>query len=436
MTTKEKATEICKFLQKEGHQAVLAGGCVRDSLLGIAPHDYDIATSAHPDEVKDIFSNIKEVGASFGVLILKYKEENFEIATFRTEGDYEDGRHPSWVKFSTMKEDASRRDFTINSIFYDPINDKYYDYFNGAEDLANLRLRFVGAPNKRIEEDHLRMLRAIRFATKYDLDLVGEDMKAIKHYARLINEIPAERIHDELIKLFSIGRSKRALSLLLTSNLLDNIFPEVSELQLTEQNPEHHPEGDTFTHTLLTLGLLENKDPFLHIAALLHDVGKPDTFEIINGKITNHGHHKRGRDISEEILTKLKFTNEEKQKILFLVENHMKPLEAYNMKKSTLKKLVATPYIEELVDLGIADAKSTGKKDLKMEGIKKIQEAMTWPKEEVKPKPLVDGNDLIQLGFKPGPLFKEILDKISDMQLEGEITSRDDALEVIRSTYG
>lgn len=436
MEEEKAAKEICRHIQEKDFEAVFAGGCVRDKLLGQKPHDFDIATSATPDEIKEIFPQAKEVGKAFGVMLVRFNGFEFEIATFRQDSKLSDGRRPNNIKFASMGEDASRRDFTINAMFYDPIAEKTHDFFGGAKDLRNKRIKFVGTPEIRIKEDYLRMLRAVRFASQFNFDLAGEDMLAIREHAFLTEEIAPERIREEFSKAFSSGASARFIGLLWASGLLYHILPEVSRMQTTEQDPMHHPEGDVLTHTVKVLKLMPDANVNLAWAALLHDVGKPDTtIEEENGRITSKEHEKVGAEIAEKILDRLKFSNEDKEHILFLVRNHMKPMVADRMKLSKVKKLVAEPYSEDLMLLAICDANSTGKEDVDLKGITRMKDVANSPAEIAKPEPLLTGKDLIEMGFKPGPVFKEILDHVYSEQLEENIETKEEAKEVVKEKW-
>lgn len=435
MKTEEKATEIVKKLVLFGHEAYFAGGAVRDKLLGKEPVDIDIATTATPERVDDAFPNVKFVGKSFGVSLVKHEGEEFEVATFRVDSDYKDGRRPNNVRFvRTLEEDAKRRDLTINAIYFEPITERYIDPTGGLDDIRNGVIRFVGNAESRIQEDYLRMLRAIRFAAQLNFELAEEDMNSIKKNVSLIYGVAPERIREEFEKAFKSESSARFISLLWSSELLTHILPEVSVLQLTEQDPRHHPEGDALTHTIRTLKLMPDASVNLTWGALLHDIGKATTTVVEeDGRITSKGHDKVSKNLAENILDRLKFSNEDKEHILFLVENHMKPIFAKKMRLSKVKKLVFSRHIEDLIKLAICDAFSTGKnyEDIGMEGVHRLQAVLEEPPESSKPEPILKGRDLIKLGFKPGPIFKEILDYIYDAQLDGKINTTDEAKEIV-----
>jgi tRNA nucleotidyltransferase/poly(A) polymerase len=428
---KTNAIYIVKKLQAFGYKAVFAGGCVRDMLLNKKPHDYDIATSAKPEEVISLFNRTKSVGQSFGVVLVRLGGVDYEIATFRSDGEYIDGRHPDSIKFSTMEEDAKRRDFTINSIFYDPIKNKYYDFVGGLNDIKTKTLRFVGNPNFRIKEDSLRMLRYVRFIAREGLNYNLSDLNYIKNNSELIRKISNERIREELIKILSTNRSKIGLELLEKTFLLKETLPEIDILKYEEQDPYWHPEGNVFNHILCALDHVENYNYIIKLAVIFHDVGKPKTHKIIDGRITNHSHHSVGSEITEEVLKRLKFSNKEIGHIVWLVHNHM--VTPSLLKKSKLKRLLSHEYIEDLIKVMAADKLGSHNNIYEVKFLEqKLQE---WEPDEIKPEPLVNGKDLISLGFKPGIIFKEILNKISDLQLEGILNTKDDSITYIKNNW-
>ena len=350
---KRKAFYICKFLQDKGFEAVFAGGCVRDMILNIEPHDYDVATNATPDDIKNIFKNAKFVGESFGVSLI----DGIEVATFRTDGDYSDGRRPDMVEFSTMKEDAKRRDLTMNAMFYDPISEKTIDYFNAIHDIVNGMIRFVGNAKDRINEDYLRMMRAVRFSTKFNMIIVSDDI--IKTNAYKIKELSKERILEELIKGLEINPSNY-IKKLKEFGILQHILPEVEVLEMSKQDPIWHPEGDVLTHSLMVLENVKSDDWRIKLAALLHDVGKPETQEIYEERISNKGHDKAGAKTTEKICKRLKMSVEDTVFTTALVKDHMKFKDIKHMKKSTLRRFINEPHYEALIDLSRADVLGTG----------------------------------------------------------------------------
>ncbi len=430
-----KAVKIINKLQRRGHQAVLAGGSVRDMLLGKTPHDFDIATSATPDQVERIFRRTRAVGKSFGVVLVKIKDVDFEVATFRLDGTYSDGRRPDFVEFTSMEEDAKRRDFTVNAMFYDPHKKEYIDFVGGRADLVSRRIRFVGDPLQRITEDNLRLLRAVRFAIKLDAQIELETMQVIRDNASKLSNVSQERIREELMKMFDLGQPRRMIGLLFDSKLVDYILPEIQPMKDCQQNPYWHPEGDVLTHTVKVMEGLVNEKPLLQLAALFHDIGKPATMAIDPNdpnRISNHGHDEVGAKMVFDIMTRLKFSNDEIDYVVSLVSNHMKHQVVMDMKKSTLKRFMAQPYFEDLLKLNFADVSAASGNLSTIEFLK--NQKFEWKPEEIKPKAFINGDDLIAMGLKPGPKFKELLTMIMDAQLEGSIQNREQALKLVERT--
>ena len=424
------AKKIVKVLQKNGYEAVFAGGCVRDMLLGIEPHDYDIATSATPDVVESLFKHTKAVGKAFGVILVRMKGVDFEVATFRKDGNYSDGRRPDTVSFSTMKEDAERRDFTANAMFYDPIKKEVIDYVYGISDLTLKTLRFVGNANHRIEEDHLRLLRAVRFALKLDFELDPSTFEAIRRNAYLVNRIAPERVREEFVKILEVGKPRRMMDLLFSTHLMQMIFPEIVALKDSPQYFEYHPEGDVLEHTILVMEKLTNQKMEVQLAGMFHDIGKPNTLKFEDGKPTNKGHDRIGADTVEWIMLRLKFSNDEITLVRNLVADHMKHHIVKEFKKSTLKRYMALPYIDELILLNRADCLSASGN---LEHVDFLEEKMNeFEPEEIKPIPFVNGHDLTGFGLKPGPVFKILLDEMMDFQLEDIVINRKQALKVLK----
>jgi poly(A) polymerase len=433
MTLMNKATKIVRHLKRNGHQAVFAGGCVRDMLLNITPHDYDIATSATPTQVESLFKNTKAVGKAFGVILVKFRGVDFEVATFRNDGDYTDGRRPDSVTFTSAVEDARRRDFTVNALFYDPVEKKVMDYTGGKSDIRNKLIRFVGNGENRIKEDHLRLLRAVRFALRLDFELEPFTFNDIRRHAKLVNKVAPERIREELVKMIEVGKPRQMIQLLFSTRLMHEILPEVAALKGSPQHPEFHPEGDVLEHTILVMEKLVNQRHEVQLAGMLHDVGKPVTLKFEDGRPTNKGHDAVGADMVEQLMLRLKFSNDEIGLTKNLVADHMRHHVVKQFRKSTLKRYLALPYIDELMLLNEADSLSASGN---MEHIEYLREKMDeWEPEVIKPKPLVNGHDLIKLGFKPGPIFTTILDRVSDLQLEGEVTNRRQALKVVKDEF-
>ena len=433
MTLKNKATKIVKILQKNGYEAVFAGGCVRDMLLDITPNDYDIATSATPEVVESLFKNTKAVGKAFGVILVKFRGTDFEVATFRNDGNYSDGRRPDFITFSSMTEDAMRRDFTINAMFYDPVKKKVIDFVNGRKDLDNKVIRFVGNADERIKEDHLRLLRAVRFALRFNFSLQLFILNDIKRNAHLVRKVAAERIREELVKMIEVGRPRLMIRFLFSTHLMHEILLEMVALKDSPQHPKFHPEGDVLEHTILVMEKLIGERPEVQLAGMFHDIAKPVTLKFDNGRPTNKGHDAVGSDMVEQIMLRLKFSTDEIELVKNLVADHMRHHVVKQFRKSTLKRYLALPYIDELMLLNEADTRSASGN---MEHIDFLKEKMDeWEPEVIKPKPLVTGHDLIKLGFKPGPIITTILDRVSDLQLEGEVANKRQTLKAVRDEF-
>ena len=425
------ATNIVERLKDAGHEAYFAGGCVRDMLLGRECHDIDIATSATPKEVSKIWPDSKFAGEAFGVSRVRDGGEEFEIATFRTESGYADGRHPDEVKFSTAEKDAERRDFTINAMFFDPAEKKVIDYVGGQKDLEDGVLRAVGGPEERFAEDYLRMMRAVRFASRFGFDIDDKTADAVRDNADKITEISQERITDELVKALKTENPGQVLRDLDDLDLLDKVLPEIAALKGVEQSPVHHPEGDVWTHTLQMLDKMEPKgDPVLALAVLFHDVGKPSVSEDTGERITFHGHDKVGARLFEDIGRRMKLSNDEIKDVSWLIGNHMLPMAAQEMRTAKLKRLLAQPLIDRLLALHRADAAASDEDFSAYEWLRRKKEEL--PPEQVRPAPLITGHDLIALGFSPGPLFSEVLTAVQDAQLDGAVSDREEALAFAR----
>ena len=426
----QTAIEIIKKLQNAGFQAVFAGGCVRDKLLNHIPKDYDIATNATPSDIKKYFNTLP-LGENFGVIVVLMNNFQFEVATFRKDGVYLDGRHPENVTFATMEEDANRRDFTINALFYDPIKNKIYDYTNGINDLKNGVIRFVGDPYKRINNDKLRLLRAIRFASKYNFTFAPKTQKSLidsAHQIDLKKFVTPERIREELVKMFTHSYPEKALQLLYDTTLLKQILPEVANLKGVEQSKEYHPEGDVFQHTKNVLKYIA-PTTIKRLGALFHDIGKYDTFKIRKGRPTFYGHENVGAELTDKIMKRLKFSNEIRNAVVHLVKNHMKFLHASKMKTSTLKKFLRDPLYLDLLELHYADTMGSNKnfETYNFCVKKKIEFANTL---SIK---LLTGRDLLALGLPQGSLYRKLLNMVENLQLEGKLTTKKEALEFIRN---
>ena len=430
MTVRENAIDIVKILQAHRHKAYFAGGCVRDMIMGNESADYDIATSAFPQEVLRLFDKTIPVGAQFGVVIVVKNDHNFEVATFRKEGSYSDGRHPDYVAFTTPEDDVKRRDFTINGLLYDPVNDEVLDFVGGKADISSGIIRTIGNPIERFSEDKLRMIRAVRFASQFDFPIHEETKKAIIKLANEINIVSAERIRDELEKIFKGKNPHIGIKLLDELSLLKEILPEVSEMKGVRQPENFHPEGDVFVHTLLCLSKMNNPTWTLAMGVLLHDIGKTVTFEETD-RIRFNLHEKVGADMAKKICNRLKTSNDEKERIVWLVMKHLYFKDVQKMRLSKLKRLFANEGYPELAELCRIDALSSSGD---LSDYYYCQEMLgRLSQEEVKPKPLITGRDLIEMGLKPGPMFKEILTRVEDEQLEGNLKTKEEAIEMVKA---
>lgn len=440
---KDFAISIVQTLRQRRFQAYLVGGCVRDLLLGREPADYDVATNATPQQVMEIFPETYAVGAQFGVVLVPAPEGTalttakgaVEVATFRSDIGYSDGRHPDEVRFSQdPREDVSRRDFTINGMLLDPVSNEVIDFVGGRDDLKAGIIRSIGDPERRFEEDKLRMLRAVRFAARFEYKIEPHTFAAIENCAEQIRVVSRERVRDELTRMLTEGRARQAFLLLDESGLLQHVLPEISKMHGVEQPPEFHPEGDVFVHTLLLLDNLPHPCPMtLAWGALLHDVGKPPTFRVGPDRIRFDDHVHVGVKMAEEICRRLRFSGEETEQILALVDNHMRFGHATRMKESTLKKFLRMRKFDEHMALHRADCLASHRSLSTYEFIRQKQAEI--PPEKMRPSPLVRGADLIAAGHRPGPKFKEILTAVEDAQLEGKLASRDAALEFVRREF-
>ena len=431
------AESIVERLRAEGYNAYFAGGCVRDLLLGRPPLDFDVATSAKPDAVIRMFPRTFAVGAHFGVILVADELDGqqivTEVATFRSDGAYSDGRRPESVRFSeSAKEDVIRRDFTINGMLLDPQTGSVLDFVSGRADLAAKLIRAIGDPVQRFDEDKLRMLRAVRFAARFDFAIETQTKSAIQRCAGEIHQVSCERIRDELTRMLTEGRARQAFELLDHTGLLKEVFPEIDRMHGVEQPPEFHPEGDVWMHTLMLLEQLPaGISPTLAWGALLHDVGKPATFQPGPGRIRFNGHVEVGVRIAEDICRRLRFSNEESVQIAALVENHMRFGDVERMKVSTLKRFFRLKDFPEHLALHRMDCvASHGSLDL-YNFAKTKYEAI--PEAEVRPALLLTGRDLIEARYKPGPEFKRLLALAEDAQLEGRISTKEEALALIAS---
>jgi poly(A) polymerase len=446
----DEALKVVSKLRALGYEAFLAGGCVRDLLLGREPADYDVATSATPDVVLDMFERTFAVGAKFGVVLVAPEDAGFvtEVATYRSDGAYSDGRRPDVVRYSqSAEEEVQRRDFTINGLLLDPMREgdvignpdviraAVLDYVGGVGDLDAGIVRAIGHAELRFEEDHLRMLRAVRFAARFDFELEPGTLRAIRGLAVKVNGVSRERVRDELTKMLTEGRARRAFELLDEAELLKEVLPEIARMKGVEQPPQFHPEGDLWIHTYK---LIEELDPDcsekLAWGALLHDLGKPTTFRRAPDRIRFDGHVVMGVKMAAEICRRLRFSNEETRQILALVENHMRFMDTGRMKESTLKRFMRLPQFDEHLALHKMDCMAGSGF---LENWEFMREKMrTLPTETVTPQPLISGKELIAAGYQPGPKFKEMLREVEDAQLEGRIATAEEALRLVRESFG
>ncbi len=434
MTARERAVFIVQRLRQEGYEAYFAGGCVRDMLLDKAPQDYDITTSAHPEDVQRLFGETIPVGAQFGVILVLIDGQRFEVASFRHDGPYLDGRRPSHVRYGSLEEDVSRRDFTINGMIYDPVTDRVIDLVEGRQDLKQRRIRAIGDAERRFEEDRLRMIRAVRFAASMDFTIEDATFAAIERLAPTITDIAWERIGDEITRILTEGGAHRGFMLMDESGLLKVLLPEIDALKGTWQSPDYHPEGDVFTHTMLLLNHLEAPSETLAYGCLLHDVAKPLCFRQDGERVTFYGHAEKSAAMAEDILKRFKRGRSVWERVSYLVRNHLRHVQAPQMRLSTLKRFLREDGIDELLELTRIDALSSNG-DLRYYQFCQEHRA-ALDEEEIRPAALVRGGDLIDLGYTPGPLFSEILHQVEDQQLGGEITTREQALEWIKKNYG
>jgi poly(A) polymerase len=439
VTPRELANSICDTLIREGHQAFLVGGCVRDLLLGREPADYDVSTDATPDGVISLFPESVAVGAQFGVIIVPRDGQHVEVATFRSDIGSADGRHPERVVFtSSPEQDVQRRDFTINGLLMRHDSGKILDFVGGQTDLHAGIIRAIGEPTRRFAEDKLRMLRAVRFSARFGFRIEAETFAAIRMHAHEIGQVSAERIREELTKLLTEGAARRGLELLDESGLLKHILPEVAAMQGVEQPPQYHPEGDVWIHTLLMLeGLPTGSSATLAWGVLLHDVGKPPTFRPISetgDRIRFNGHVDVGVRMAELICERLRFSNQDSDQILALIANHMRFKDVSRMRASTLKRFIRLPRFDEHLALHRLDCLSSHRHLDAYDFVRRTLEQT--PAEDIRPAKLLTGNDLQNLGYQPGPLFSKILRSLEDAQLEGLVRSREEAIAFVTQHYG
>jgi putative nucleotidyltransferase with HDIG domain len=435
---RELANAICATLKWHGHDALLVGGCVRDLLLKRDPADYDVTTDATPSRVMELFPDSVGVGAQFGVVLIPRDGIKVEVATFRRDVGYSDGRHPDQVVYaSTAREDVSRRDFTINGLLMKHDTDEVLDFVGGRADLSAGMIRAIGEPERRFTEDKLRMLRAVRFAARFGYTIQTDTFAAIGKHAPEIHSVSAERIRDELTKLLTEGAARRGFELLEETALLGELLPEISHMNGVKQPAEYHPEGDVWRHTLMMLdGLPARVSPTLAWGVLLHDVGKPPTFRPASAtgdRIRFDGHVEVGVRMAEEICRRLRFANEETAQVKALVANHMKFKDVAHMRKSTLKRFIRQPGFSEHLELHRLDCNASHGR---LDAYQAVQEFLaTTPADQVRPARLITGDDLLAMGFPPGPTFQLILTAVEDAQLEGVLQSKEQAKVFVRRNF-
>ncbi len=429
------AREIVSRLRQRGHVAYFAGGCVRDLVRGEVPKDIDIATDARPEEVQKIFSRTYAVGAHFGVIVVLENGFQFEVATFRSDGAYLDGRRPAEVHFSTAEEDAKRRDFTINGMFFDPEKNEVIDYVGGRTDLTAKIIRAIGDPAQRFAEDRLRMLRAVRFATVLDFEIEPATWEALVRQAGSITDISAERIREELVRIFMSPSRGRGWDLLDPSGLMRVILPELEAMKGCEQPPQFHPEGDVFKHTRIMLELLPNETSLpLVLSVLFHDIGKPPTSTVDEtGRIRFNGHDRVGAEMTEGLMQRLRFSRAEIDATVEAVRQHMVFKDVPKMRVAKLKRFMARPTFEDELELHRVDCASSHAMLDNYEFLQRKKEE--FANEPIIPPPLVKGNDLLSLGLKPGPRFGEILEAVETRQLEGGFKDREEALAWVKQEF-
>lgn len=433
MSQQDKALSIVRRLREAGHQAYLAGGCVRDRLLGREPADYDIATDAAPESTRGLFPHTITVGSKFGSVLVVLEGDPFAVTTFRFDGPYLDGRHPVHVRYGTLEEDVRRRDFTINSMMYDPVDDRVIDLADGREDLRKGVVRAVGDPHERFSEDRLRMVRAVRLACGLGFAIDEPTLAAIRSHAPTVTLVAWERIGAEVTRTLTEGGARRGVELLDETGLLEVVLPEIAAMKGVDQTPDHHPEGDVFVHTLTLLGHLRRPSETLAYGCLLHDVAKPACRQTVGDRVTFHGHPEQGAAMAAKVLRRLKRSRAVVDRVAYLVRCHLRHTQAPKMRLSTLKRFLGEEGIEELLELCRIDALSSngdlGYYDFCQRKLAELGQ------EDVSPEPLLRGRDLIRLGYAPGPSFSAMLGAVEEAQLDGVLRTREQAEAWVRESY-
>ncbi len=428
------ARSIVAVLREAGARAFLVGGCVRDRLLGRVPRDYDVATDARPERIARLFPDARQVGAHFGVMLVAGGGAEVEVATFRSEHSYRDGRRPECVAFeSEPRLDALRRDFTVNALFEDPATGEVLDFAGGRGDLERRVIRAIGDPHQRFSEDHLRMLRAVRLAAALDFEIEPDTMAAIQQRAASIRQVSAERSRDELVRILTEGRARRGFELLDASGLLAHLLPEVLAMKGVEQPREYHPEGDVWIHTLLMLEKLESPSTTLAMGVLLHDVGKPPTFRVAE-RIRFDGHMEVGARMAVNIMERLRFPSREVRTVEALVADHLRFKDVRRMRESTLRRFLRQPHFDELLELHRLDCLASHGKLDQYEFV--CARRRELPPETLRPRRLISGHDLLAAGYRAGPAFARMLEAVEDAQLESRISGREDALRLVHDLFG
>jgi len=424
----QAAYRVAEKIKLAQHRVVFAGGCVRDFLMKKTPQDFDVATSALPDEVEKIFQKTIPVGKQFGVILVIDGDEQIEVTTFRREGGYRDGRHPTEISFTDDKEDALRRDFTVNGLFYDPFSQQVLDYVGGQEDIQKKVIRAIGDPAQRFEEDKLRLLRAVRFAANLNFTIESNTWTELLRLAPQIHQVSPERIRDELVKIFTRPGAPRGFDLLSQSGLMKEILPEIEAMKGVQQQPDFHPEGDVFVHTRLLIEKLDQPSIALAFGALFHDIAKPITAgRREDGRITFYEHAPIGADMTRDIMKRLRFSNQITEDAAILVANHMKFGDAMKMRSGKLKMFIAHQQFQEGLELHRIDCLSCHGM---LDNYHFLQDKQkTLSAEELKPKPFVSGHDLIHLGMNSGPAMKPLLEEIYILQLESQFKDKSEALQ-------
>ena len=428
----KNALAIVKTLHDQGQEAYFAGGSVRDLLLEKSISEIDIATSASPQEIEQLFPKTIPVGKQFGVIVVVQDTHNYEVTTFRKEGDYVDGRHPTRVSFTDAQHDVERRDFTVNALFLNPFTEEVIDYVKGREDLERKLIRTVGPPQSRFQEDKLRLLRALRLACQLGFEIEQESYQQVKEHASQLTQVSWERIRDEVLKILTGPDPSRGLKLLFDSGILEVILPEIAAMHGVQQPPEFHPEGDVFVHTCLMFELSQKRSETLSLEILLHDVGKPPTFTI-KERIRFDGHADLGAKMAEEICRRLRISNQQIEEVVDVVKDHLRFIHVQEMRESTLKRFLRKTNFSDHLELHRLDSLASHG-DLSSYHFcqEKLEELS---QEAMRPKPLINGHDLIRLGLEPGPIFSEIMSAVEDFQLEGKLSSKEETLDWVKEHF-